>query len=239
MSDQRLNSLSCYVFPGHIRDCRPEFTERYNTAYDFWRVFMGYEMRNEKLKDIEEKLSSDPYMLFKDIYTLFYNTEIVGLFCFDTKEMASKAVQDQSFFKSFPKDIRAEYIDKAERIMTIGHLLVHPAWRRNKIGVGLSDILVWFMHQRFVDSGCDLMIYWTRNNRGTNDLGIKFGGEAIRQGLDYGGLEADIIATRPDKVVMDCGDEFVNELGARLWANQINGHISAELIMNSTGSSDL
>lgn len=220
--DSRINELKCYVFPGHIRDCKPEFKKLYNTAYRFWRVFMGYEMNKEKLEDIDSKLSSDGFMLFEDIYTLFYGDAIVGFFCFDTKDMHSEAICDQSFFKSFPQDILQRYITPADKIMTIGHLLVHPDWRRSKIGIGLSDILVWFMHKRFVESGSDLMIYWTRNNRSTNQLGIKFGGEAILENYEYGGLTADAIATRPNKVILDSGDEVVNLISEGFWKNRID-----------------
>ena len=224
MSDTRLQELKCIVLPGHIRDCVSENISHYNTAYDFWRVFMGYEMSKENIENIESKLSSDGFMLFEDIYTLFYKTSIVGLFCFDTKDMSSHAIGDQSFFKTFPVEILNNYVHKAQYIMTIGHLLVHPNWRRSKIGLGLSDILVWFMHKRFVESGCDLMLYWTRNNRSTNQLGIKFGGECILSDYHYSGSPADVIATRPDKVIMDSGDETVNQISADLWNNRICAH---------------
>lgn len=217
MVDSKINNLKCYVLPGHIRNCKSEFYSHYNSAYDFWRVFMGYEMSKENLDNIDEKLASDSFMLFEDVYTLFSGTSIVGFFCFDTKDMHCRAICDQSFFKSFPKEVKEQYINSANKIMSIGHLLVHPNWRRNKIGIGLSDILVWFMHKRFVGSGSDLMIYWTRNNRGTNKLGIKFGGEVILKNYQYGGLEADIIATKPENVVMDSGDDEVNQLSQKLW----------------------
>lgn len=221
MLDSRLTSLSCYVLPGHVRSCKAQYLDRYNFVYDFWRVFMGYEMRNENLSDIDEKLSSDAFMLFEDIYALFYESpyekSIVGIFCFDTKDVRSKAILDQSYFKSYPQEVVEGYILKVNKIMTIGHLLVHPNWRRSKIGIGLSDILVWFMHKRFVESSADLMIYWTRNNRGTNALGKKFGGQAIMENLEYGGLDADIIVIKPEEVVLDCGDEVVNEFSQHLW----------------------
>lgn len=233
MTHKSINNLKCYVLPGHIRDCKPEFHQLYGSAYRFWRVFMGYEMNKEHLEDIEKKLSSDAFMLFEDIFTLFHGNSIVGFFCFDTKDMHSPAICDQSFFKSFPEDVLDNYIMPADKIMTIGHLLVHPDWRRSKIGVGLSDILVWFMHKRFVESGSDLMIYWTRNNRSTNQLGVKFGGEAIVQNQEYGGLTADIIATRPENVVMDCGDPTVNQISERLWENLKYGHIRAKSKVSS------
>lgn len=185
---------------------------------------MGYEMRNANMSGIEEKLSSDAFMLFEDIYTLFYKSpdeeSIVGLFCFDTKDVSSKAILDQSYFKSYPKEVIEDYILSVNKVMTIGHLLVHPNWRRSKIGIGLSDILVWFMHKRFIESRADLMIYWTRNNRGTNALGKKFGGRAIMENLEYGGLDADIIVIEPGDVVLDSGDELVNWFSQQLWDNR-------------------
>lgn len=224
MIDTKVSNLVCYVLPGHIRDCKPEYVEFYNLAYDFWRIFMGLEMQREQLEDIDKKLASDGFMLFQDVFTLFYDKQIVGFFCFDTKDMQSRAILDQEFFKSFPDAVMENYIKPSNKLMSIGHLLVHPDWRRNKIGIGLSDILVWFMHKRFVESGSDLMIYWTRNNRSTNDLGTKFGGEQIVTDVEYGGLTADIIATRPDKVVLDCGNKEVNELSQHYWNNRVDCH---------------
>ncbi len=219
--DKRIADLKCIVLPGHVRDCEPKLLNYYNQAYTFWRAFMGLEMQRENLEDIEKKLSSDGFMLFEDIYTLFHKTTLVGFFCFDTKDMHSDAIVDQEFFKSFPDVILENYISKAKKIMTIGHLLVHPDWRRNKIGIGLSDILVWFMHKRFLECGADLMIYWTRNNRSTNQLGIKHGGEAVLKDYKYGGLTADVIATRPENVIMDCGSDAINTLSEELWQNRI------------------
>lgn len=226
----KISNLKCYVLPGHIRDCQPKFISLYNQAYEFWRHFMGQEMRTENLTDIENKLSSDGFMLFEDIYVLCDERDepenpgaelvVVGLFCFDTKDITSRAILDQSYFKSYPNNILEKYILPLDKIMTIGHLLVHPDWRRSQIGIGLSDILVWFMHQRFLESGSDLMIYFTRNNRGTNQLGTKFGGEIILQDYQYGGLAADVIATKPSNVVMDCGNQEVNQLSMSLWQNR-------------------
>ncbi len=247
-NQEKINKLNCFVLPGHIRDCQPEYLELYNQAYRFWHEFMGKEMESEKLTDIESKLSSDGFMLFKDIYILCYEnnedskpsqytykhpkqqtksiTEIVGLFCFDDKDVTSPAVLGQSYFKAYPKDILEQYIMQATSIMTIGHLLVHPQWRRKQIGIGLSDILVWFMHKRFAESGTDLMIYFTRNNRGTDDLGIKFGGTAILEHYNYGGLDAHIIATKPQDIIMDCGTPEINWLSELLWDNRINCNLN-------------
>ncbi len=222
----KIDGLNCYVLPGHIRDCKAEYLELYNKAYNFWYHFMGAEMRLEKLEDIETKLSSDAYMLFEDIFILTHPDEqdelqIVGMFCFDTKDVTSKAILGQSSFKAYPADIMNQYILQSKTIMTIGHLLVHPEWRRSKIGIGLSDILVWFMHKRFTQSGTDLMIYFTRNNRGTDDLGIKFGGKVILEHYNYGGLDAHIIATKIADVVLDCGDTAVNALSQSLWDERV------------------
>ncbi|MBP9722899.1 MAG: hypothetical protein KBD64_07060 [Gammaproteobacteria bacterium] len=220
--DPRVRYITCCVLPGHIRDCKSEYLPLYNRAFDFWHELMGHEMRSEKLEDIETKLSSDGYMLFQDIYVLYNSQtgEVVGLFCFDNKSVDNKCTLGQSYFNAYPDCIVQDYILSAKKIMSIGHLLVHPQWRRSQIGIGLSDILVWFMHKRFLDSGMNLMIYFTRNNRGTNDLGKKFGGQAILEHYPYGGLDADIIAVRPEEVVLDCGDPAINKLSESLYANR-------------------
>ncbi len=238
--DSRIQNIKCIILPGHIRDCKPEYLELYNRVYEFWHYFMGMEMRSENLTELTEKLASDGFMLFGDIYVLVYmplrrdgdkaeaaeKREIVGIFCFDDKDVTSSAVLGQSYFKHYPKDILRDYILPSKKVMTIGHLLVHPEWRRSKIGIGLSDILVWFMHQRFLDSGANLMIYFTRNNRGTNDLGKKFGGKAILKNCEYGGLTADIIATKPEDVIMDCGDAAINQLSSTLYDSKMELKIS-------------
>ena len=222
----QISKLGCYVLPGHLRDCLPEYRKLYDEAYKFFHHFMGIEMRSEKLTDIESKLSSDAYMLFEDIFVLAYpevngELKIVGLFCFDTKDVTSQAMLGQSSFKAYPVEILEKYIHASEKIMTIGHLLVHPEWRRSKIGIGLSDVLVWFMHKRFAESGADLMIYFTRNNRGTDDLGTKFGGKVVVANYNYGGLDAHIIVTKIPDVVLDCGDNQVNALSQKLWDSRV------------------
>lgn len=227
MLDPRLFELKCCVLPGHIRDCDRSYIEHYNSAYDFWRIFMGLEMQREHLDDIDKKLASDGFMLFEDIFTLFYRDKIIGFFCFDTKDLMSRAMWDQEFFKSFPSNIIHDYIKPAKKIMTIGHLLVHPDWRRSKIGIGLSDVLVWFMHKRFSESGCDLMIYWTRNNRSTNQLGTKHGGEVVLKDYSYGGLTADLIINRPEQNKVQCGDQQIDKISQRLWDTRIVCNVHA------------
>lgn len=243
-NSEKINKLVCYVLPGHQRYCMPEYQGLYNKAYEFWYINMGAEMRHEQLTDIDTKLSSDGFMLFEDIFVLGYindkqELDVAGIFCFDTKDVTSSAILGQSSFKAYPRDIKEQYILPCQSIMTIGHLLVHPDWRRSQIGIGLSDILVWFMHKRFVESGTDLMIYFTRNNRGTNDLGKKFGGDAILEHYNYGGLDADIIATYAKNVVLDCGDENINQLSQKLWDGREYCYqpIAAAGKINSTNSS--
>lgn len=231
----KINNIKLYVLPGHIRYCKPEYWFLYEKTYDFWQKFMKAEMQSENIEDIESKLSSDSYMLFEDIYVLTNNIDnneqnieeninIVGMFCFDTKDVSSKAILAQSSFKVYPKEILDTYVkpNNINNIMTIGHLLVHPEWRRSKIGIGLSDILVWFMHKRFIDSNADLMLYPTRDNRSTNNLGTKHGGRVVLQ-TEYGGMSASIIVTDPKDVILDTGEPIIDKLSQTLWNNKILG----------------
>jgi hypothetical protein len=63
-------NLKCYKLPGHIRECKEEYRDWYEKAYQFWHDVMKSEMEKEGLEDIEAKLASDSLMLFEDIYIL-------------------------------------------------------------------------------------------------------------------------------------------------------------------------
>jgi hypothetical protein len=220
MNDPRVLALRCYIFPGHIRDCLPQYRDLYETAYCFWHDTMREEMEQAGLLDHAKNLSSDIYLLHEEVCCLFYEKEVVGVFLFDIKDLKSQSVRDHSYFRNYPKSILDTHIYSCQKIMTIAHLLVHPDWRRSKIGMGVSDLLVGFMSKKLLDSHSDLLIYWTRDNRKTHELGQKYGGQVLLDHFSYAGLPSTIISVKPDQVKIDAHDPIVNTLIDQLWARR-------------------
>lgn len=191
---EKFSKLNCILFPGRGKRCMDQYFDLYNKSYIFWREMMKEAFNSENLKELAEKLTSDDFVRHEEFVCLFFENEPVGLLMFDWMDFQSQSAVEHSYFSRYPDGIVDDIKNQSHRIiMTIGHLTVHPDWRKSKIGPGISEILTGFMTRRFLESHATALVFLTRNTRSTNNLGQEHGGKCLKKNFNLYGVSADVI----------------------------------------------
>jgi hypothetical protein len=188
----------------------------YEKAYAFW-----LEMWRSTFAEVDPSISltSDTFVNQRELSAVFLRDQVIGLMMYDFRDLRSRAHRDLGYFQHFPRDV----VDQLGRygqgqVMMMGQLTVHPDWRRSKVGPIMSDLLVGLSVKRFLSSAAPVMVAFTRNDRGTQHLGYRFGAVPLREGHEAYGIRSDVIAFYRDRMV-DSSLPGLAELTDRLWTD--------------------
>ncbi len=196
------------------REPTPDMERDYDKAYAFW-----LSMWRETFAAVDPSIQvhSDVFVRHREISAVFSHDEVVGLIMYDFRNLRVRAHRDMSHFQHFPSDvIDALHARGHEEVMLMGQLTVHPKWRKKMVGPFMSDLLVGLSVKRFLESNASVMIAFTRNDRGTQDLGYRFGAVPLRVGHEAYGIASDVIAFYRDRV-RDCPLPGLPAVIDRLW----------------------
>lgn len=145
--------------------------------------------------------TSDDFMMQDELLALRINSQIIGMFFFKWWNLEVEFTQDHSYFRKFPENVFSQLANgRSNILMTMSHLTVLPTWRRTHSRLNISDLLVSFAVKRFLDSDAGVLFTYTRNDRKTNDLGVRHGGIPIDVPFTYNGIDSDILVFSRDKV---------------------------------------
>ncbi len=219
-----VEQLQDYVLPGKALWCKPSFEYYYEAAYEFWQEITLEGLHSEGLDERAAALNSDDFIHQDEIHCLFNGNEPVGLFAFRWMDLRFEATREQSYFKSYyPESVIAKLVEQRHFfLMTMGQLMVHPQWRRSKIGPCISEILVGFAVTRLLASPASALIAFSRNNRKTQDLCVNYGGSPLVESHRAYGLDSTIMIIYPDRVT-DNPMPGISEATARLWQEKRSG----------------
>jgi len=171
--------------------------EDYDKAYSFW-LEMWRSTFSEVHADIN--LQSDLFVAQREVSAIFLRDQVIALQMFDFRDLRLKAHRDLSYFQQIPSEVLTLLLDQGhQQIMRVGQMTVHPDWRRNRVGPFMSELLGSMAIHRYLGSTVSVMIALTRNDRGMQDLGYRFGAVPLRQGHEAYGIPSDVIAFFRDK----------------------------------------
>jgi hypothetical protein len=196
------------------REPSPGQERAYDQAYAFWLA-----MWRDTFASVEPTLTlhSDVFLRHREVSAIFLHGEPIGLIMYDFRDLNVRAHRDLSYFQHYPSEILEELQARGDgQVMLMGQLTVHPRWRRQSVGPFMSDALVGLSVQRFLASDASTMITFTRNDRGTQKLGYRFGASALKQGHQAHGIDSDVLAFYRDQV-RDCPTPGMPDIISRLW----------------------
>jgi hypothetical protein len=186
----------------------------YEKAYGFW-LEMWRSTFSEVDPDIE--LHSDTFVTQREVSAIFLRDQVIALMMYDFRDLSLRAHRDLSSFKYYP----AEVLDVLQHdvkgpVMMAGQFTVHPDFRRGQGGPFMSELLAGIALKRFLGSTTQVMIAFTRNDRGMQDLCYRYGAVPLRKGLSAHGIPSDVIAFYRDRII-DSAVPGMAEHVDRLW----------------------
>jgi hypothetical protein len=196
------------------REPAPGSERDYERAYAFW-----LSMWRDTFANVNPNLTlhSDVFLRHREVSVVLSDDQAVGLMMYDFRDLRVRAHRDLSAFAHYPEEVIAALrADGHERVMLMGQLTVHPNWRKQRVGPFMSDALVGLSIKRFLESDSTVMIAFTRNDRGTQKLGYRFGAVPLRENHAAHGIPSDVIAFRRDRV-KECPLPGMQEIIERLW----------------------
>lgn len=199
---QTLSQLHCFLLPAKIEFCHRNFFSHHERVYDFWHSIIHTALCEEKNFDVANVLSSEQFLENDEAVVLFNHDQPIGLFMFRWINTAFKINRHLSALtKRFPSDLLdALNNDKHSHIMLMGHLAVHPDWRKSNTGFNISDMLMYFAVTRFLESKATVLLTTTRNNRRTNELCYRQGGKKAANNGKVFGVDSDIVLFHRDDI---------------------------------------
>ncbi len=193
----------------------PDREREYEKIYEFW-----LKMWRSTFSEVDPNfaLHSDHFLTQREVSAVFSDDQVVGLLLYDFRDLRVKAHRDLSYFQHYPTDtLDTLYQQGFQRVMQIGQLTVHPDWRKNRVGPFMSDTLTGLGVRRFLASDAEVMLAFTRNDRGTQHLGYRFGAVPLRENQQAHGISSDVIAFYRDRVCNSSLPEIADAV-ERLWS---------------------
>lgn len=194
----------------------PSLETLYDRIYTFWKTFW---LQTYRSVDGPKVLHSD-HFIRQRVYSVFYDDKPVAFFLADQFDMNNLAHRDHSYFEAYPDS----FFDKINRlqltkVLTISYLSVDPNWRQLR-DYPLADLLMSLAVKAFQSSEAQAMIGHSRNDRKTDELARRHGGESFGQGIAYG-IPSDFFVFSPHTARFSPKPD-VAKLVEELWTYQLS-----------------
>lgn len=148
-----------------------------NKIYHLWKKIWKQTFQEVKANI---NLSADHFLKHDEILVIYNGEQPIGMFCLDWYWTKADYDLELKYWDNYPK-LTLKWLEtkSISCLMSMSFLTVHPDWRRRQTQHSLSDLLVGFAVQRYLESSADVLLTYTRNDRKTNELGYRHGGEKI------------------------------------------------------------
>lgn len=225
-NDERAINLKLLCLPGQAMWVAPQYEKYYSVVYKLWRDVVIEGLHSEGLFEAAARLSSDGFCSQQEIHCLFHLDTPVGMFAYRWLDLRFKASIDQSCIKeNYPVEIIDLLQSETEvPVMTMGQMMVHPDWRRVKIGACVTELLAGFAVKRFLESPAEIAISYSRNNRSTHTLCYRYGARPLIKNHVSHGIASDIFAFYRNEIC-DSPVEGVQTVVNRLYSQRIEASL--------------
>lgn len=188
------DTLHCYVLPGSATHCDAAYLHQYHHTLSFWREIIRSALTEEKNFSAADNLKNTHFTENDEAAVLFDQTQPIGLFMFRWLDLHDI---DPAIHAALANRFSSELLDylrtkKLSRLMLMGQLAIHPHWRKSSANLAIADILMGFAINRFVESSADALLTTTRNNRRTNALCYRRGGQQFSSTMVFN-VESDTV----------------------------------------------
>lgn len=211
------DTLHCYLLPGSKAHCHPTYLTHYHKTLSFWREIIQSALIEEKNFSLADNLSDTHFTDCDEAVALFCQDQPIGLFMFRwiNLEYADSATQTALTERFSPALLAYLTEKKLTHLMTMGQLAINPDWRKSRANLNIADIFMGFAVTRFLESSAGALITTTRNNRRTNALCYRRGGQQFSNSVVFN-VESDTVFFERDFVKPVASQTLENTI-SRLW----------------------
>jgi hypothetical protein len=144
----------------------------------------------DELQVKHKQVTSDDY-LSKELGGLFLGDKPVGFLLYHFCDLGKRTHQKMSYFHNYPEDLYRKVIGQGDQAMVITYMTLDHAWRKSQTNVPISELLIGFAVMRFMESQAKRLLGYFRNNRGTQNMFYRHGGQPLLLGSHAYNVEVD------------------------------------------------
>lgn len=169
---------------GSTRADDPQLVEAYRCWRATWRdAFVELGQHSE--------LYSDDFTRQHEVGAVFQHDECIALSFFRWVDLSVPMNRDDSYFRVWPEEARAEACREGSRICVSSSFTLAAGYRRSEV-CSLKDVLVALIIERFLASDADAVVGTVRNNRGVDKLIYRNGFLPILHKRKMYGVDVDL-----------------------------------------------
>ncbi len=211
-----------------IRTDRPSQRDarKRTRAFELWQRTWA-----ETFKElgVDRRLNSDDF-LHRELGGLFAGDKPIGFMLFHFLDLSDVVWLESAYFNNYPPEIKALHTERPEKVMVISYMTLEPEWRKSETDLPVSELLTSFAVLRFLSSDAKRLIGYFRNNRRTNEMFYRHGGQPLLKGTSAYNVEVDFAEISRDQAQLSslagCGEaalELWNRNKHRPLSGEING----------------
>lgn len=128
--------------------------------------------------NVRKRISADDF-LDRHIYGLqTANSDVCG-FMLIRSFCSNRYTLEHSYFDNYPDSLKAQLLASNEPIQVISYMTIDPNWRKQNTDLPLSEILMGLCVLHFMNSSDKKLWGYFRNNRKTQDIFYRHGGQSV------------------------------------------------------------
>ncbi|MEM9461155.1 MAG: hypothetical protein AAGF11_43730 [Myxococcota bacterium] len=215
--------LACVQMPARGERTPASLLRGWEQAYQLWHECRTEALRSQGMHHDAAVLTSEGFVEQDELLCLVSDDMVRGLLTVRWFDLSLAANRAHRYFRRYPPELIEQLLAiGVHDLMTVGHLTVDPAWRKPRVGVGIAELLVSMSMLRLIESGAQLGLAMTRNNRKINEMTYRHGAVPLRRNHRAYGGHVDVVAWYPDRVCLSPQPGIAD--GARaLWSRRMVG----------------
>ncbi len=164
------------------------FSKENEVCFDLWEKIWLETFDELQVK--HKKVNSDDF-LAKELGGLFLGEKPIGFLLYHFCELNKRTHQKMSYFANYPESLYQQVIGKGDLSMVITYMTLDHEWRKSQTDLPISELLIGFAVMRFMESQAKRLLGYFRNNRGTQNMFYRHGGQPLLLGAQAYNVEVD------------------------------------------------
>ena len=209
---------------------RPHYrTKLLNRTYDFW--MKSWQQTFTELKVSFAGFSDD--FLNKEIGVLSDGEHPIGLLMYHFVDLSLPLFRESYYFKGYSDDLLESLASIDGKTMIITYMTVAPEWRQRQTNYSVPEMLISFSVLRFLESDAGHILGYFRNNKGTQNIFYRHGGQPILRNAHCYNVDVDYATvSRQDAKLSTKGQ--VDQVVQSLWNKYTNRHKGDKYVIDRT-----
>jgi len=210
------------ILPGKITspNADPKVVSLLDEAYFLWKNIWDSTFKGN---GVEKKASPDDFFRQNFIPIIKNETDIIAIHLYSIFNLSSKAMREHSYLKNNFNDKFFSVMEQEniKLAMTMESLIVHPDYRRTKIGQSYFLAISYLGMQLFADfTNCDAIIAPVRRDVGIAEAAEKIGFSATDKNITLYNTPVDLVYLKRNSEIK-YPDDIIRQQVKNLWNEKL------------------